>query len=197
MIDALGQCCYYQRDAWGQVTAFTDEKGGVQRLTYNARGQVSSAQDCSGKTTQYRYDEAYRLAEETDAAGESTHYEYSPAGRLVKVLRAEGHVTSLSWTPQGQPESYREGFSNPVRWQYDAAGNQLETSQSGQALKHNQQHQLRQKACVYDVYGRLIQGLFLCLQFNYCYIRKNPLHLSLFFYKELEVIILLVDEHSD
>ncbi|EOV6169530.1 TPA: RHS repeat protein [Citrobacter freundii] len=168
MIDALGQCCYYQRDAWGQVMAFTDEKGGVQRLTYNARGQVSSAQDCSGKTTQYRYDEAYRLAEETDAAGESTHYEYSPAGRLVKVLRAEGHVTSLSWTPQGQPESYREGFSIPVRWQYDAAGNQLEASQSGQALKHNQQHQLRQKACVYDVYGRLIQGLFLCLQFYYC-----------------------------
>ncbi|MBD9992745.1 RHS repeat protein [Citrobacter freundii] len=84
--------------------------------------QVSSAQDCSGKTTQYRYDEAYRLAEETDAAGESTHYEYSPAGRLVKVLRAEGHVTSLSWTPQGQPESYREGFSNPVRWQYDRCG---------------------------------------------------------------------------
>ena len=122
MIDALGQCCYYQRDAWGQVTAFTDEKGGVQRLTNNARGQVSSAQDCSGKTTQYRYDEAYRLAEETDAAGESTHYEYSPAGRLVKVLRAEGHVTSLSWTPQGQPESYREGFSNPVRWQYDRCG---------------------------------------------------------------------------
>ncbi|EJF20647.1 hypothetical protein WYG_4398, partial [Citrobacter sp. A1] len=40
-------------------------------------------------------------------------------------------------------------------------------------------------------------GLFLCLQFNYCYIRKNPLHLSLFLYKELEVIILLVDEHSD
>ncbi|HFT8206671.1 TPA: hypothetical protein ACGR97_002634, partial [Citrobacter freundii] len=40
-------------------------------------------------------------------------------------------------------------------------------------------------------------GLFLCLQFNYCYIRKNPLHLSLFFYKEVEVIILLVDEHSD
>ncbi|MBS6113885.1 MAG: RHS repeat protein, partial [Citrobacter freundii] len=66
MIDALGQCCYYQRDARGQVTAFKDEKGGVQRLTYNARGQVSSAQDCSGKTTQYRYDEAYRLAEETD-----------------------------------------------------------------------------------------------------------------------------------
>ena len=122
VIDALGQCCYYQRDARGQVTAFKDEKGGVQRLTYNARGQVSSAQDCSGKTTQYRYDEAYRLAEETDAAGESTHYEYSPAGRLVKVLRAEGHVTSLSWTPQGQPESYREGFSNPVRWQYDRCG---------------------------------------------------------------------------
>ncbi|EHC54502.1 hypothetical protein LTSEGIV_0405, partial [Salmonella enterica subsp. enterica serovar Give str. S5-487] len=40
-------------------------------------------------------------------------------------------------------------------------------------------------------------GLFLCLSFNYCSIRKNPLHFSLFFYKALKVIIPSVNEHSD
>ncbi|MGS0890071.1 hypothetical protein ACFWYI_0018355, partial [Salmonella enterica] len=40
-------------------------------------------------------------------------------------------------------------------------------------------------------------GLFLCLRFNYCSIRKNPLHFSLFFYKALKVIIPSVNEHSD
>ncbi|BED94693.1 RHS repeat-associated core domain-containing protein [Escherichia fergusonii] len=120
--DALGQRCYYHRDTWGQVTALTDEKGGIQRFTYNERGQISQAQDCSGKVTRYRYDKAYRLAEETDAGGESTHYEYSPAGRPVKMLRADNWVASLSWTRKGQPESYRMGHSNPVRWQYDNNG---------------------------------------------------------------------------
>ncbi|MEB7915039.1 RHS repeat domain-containing protein, partial [Citrobacter portucalensis] len=77
-INALGLCCYYRRDEWGQVVEFTDEKGGVQRFSCNVRGQLISVQDCSGKTTQYRYDAAYRLAEEVDAAGESTRYVYSP-----------------------------------------------------------------------------------------------------------------------
>lgn len=121
-INALGLCCYYRRDEWGQVVEFTDEKGGVQRFSCNERGQLISVQDCSGKTTQYRYDAAYRLAEEVDAAGESTRYVYSPAGRLKMVSGAEDWTASLSWTAQGLPESYRVGHNNPVRWQYDACG---------------------------------------------------------------------------
>lgn len=121
-INALGLCCYYRRDEWGQVVEFTDEKGGVQRFSCNERGQLISVQDCSGKTTQYRYDAAYRLAEEVDAAGESTRYVYSPAGRLKTVSGAEDWTASLSWTAQGLPESYRVGHNNPVRWQYDACG---------------------------------------------------------------------------
>ncbi|MFU0912327.1 glycohydrolase toxin TNT-related protein [Kluyvera intermedia] len=121
-IDALGQCCYYRRDEWGQVTEFTDEKGGVQRFNCNDRGQLLSVQDCSGKTTQYRYDVAYRLAEEVDAVGESTHYDYSAAGRIRTISGAEGWKASLSWTAQGQPESYRVGHNSPVRWQYDGNG---------------------------------------------------------------------------
>lgn len=121
-INALGQCCYYRRDEWGQVTEFTDEKGGVKRFSCNERGQLINVQDCSGKTTQYRYDEAYRLAEEVDASGESTRYEYTPAGRLKTVSGADGWSASLSWTAQGLPESYRVGHNSPVRWQYDASG---------------------------------------------------------------------------
>lgn len=40
-------------------------------------------------------------------------------------------------------------------------------------------------------------GLFLSMSFNYCSIRKNPLHFSLFFCKALKVIIPSVNEHSD
>lgn len=38
------------------------------------------------------------------------------------MLRADNWVASLSWTRKGQPESYRMGHSNPVRWQYDNNG---------------------------------------------------------------------------
>ncbi len=41
-------------------------------------------------------------------------------------------------------------------------------------------------------------GLFLCLRFNYCSIRKNPLHFSLFFCKALkdEVIARIAVKHN-
>ncbi|HGY5964420.1 TPA: type IV secretion protein Rhs, partial [Citrobacter freundii] len=101
--------------------------------------------------------EIYRQ-EESMRPAEAWHWQYDSRHNLLSETQiCDYRYQGYSYDEADHILRQDTSFRGSSHWQYDAAGNQLETSQSGQALKHNQQHQLRQKACVYDVYGRLIQ----------------------------------------
>ncbi|MBY3718729.1 RHS repeat domain-containing protein [Escherichia coli] len=84
-----------------------------------------------------QYDSRHNLLSETQIYDYSYQgYSYDDADHVLR------HETPLRGSRQCQ---------------YDAAGNLLEPSQAGGALKYNRQPLCRQKACEYDVYGRLVQ----------------------------------------
>lgn len=89
---------------------------------------------------------------------EAWHWQYDSRHNLLSETQiCDYRYQGYSYDEADHILRQDTSFRGSSHRQYDAAGNQLEASQSGQTLKHNQQYQLRRKACVYDVYGRLVQ----------------------------------------
>ncbi|PZR01985.1 MAG: type IV secretion protein Rhs, partial [Archangium gephyra] len=123
----------------------------------NLHREISRTQGGS-LTMRTRYDrlgrperrEIYRQ-EESMRPAEAWHWQYDSRHNLLSETQiCDYRYQGYSYDEADHILRQDTSFRGSSHWQYDAAGNQLETSQSGQALKHNQQHQLRQKACVYD-----------------------------------------------
>lgn len=126
--DELGQISRYERDGFGQVTAYINPLGGISRFSWNERGQLTSAQDCSGHTTQYAYDEHYRQVSMTDAAGETRHYEYDAAGRILQVTSAEARTEHALWDEKGRLVGLKAADGTLREYGYDPATGQLRFS---------------------------------------------------------------------
>ncbi|AVF37585.1 RHS repeat-associated core domain-containing protein [Rahnella sikkimica] len=126
--DELGHISRYERDEFGQVTAYINPLDGISRFLWNERGQLTQAQDCSGHTTLYTYDEHYRQVSVTDATGESRHYAYDAAGRILRVTSAEERTEHALWDEKGQLVGLKAADGTLREYGYDRVTGQLSFS---------------------------------------------------------------------
>ncbi|MFU2318849.1 RHS repeat-associated core domain-containing protein [Rahnella sp. PCH160] len=126
--DELRHISRYERDEFGQVTAYINPLDGISRFLWNERGQLTQAQDCSGHTTLYTYDEHYRQVSVTDATGESRHYEYDAAGRILRVTSAEERTEHAIWDEKGQLVGLKAADGTLREYGYDRVTGQLSFS---------------------------------------------------------------------
>lgn len=103
-----GSAEYYEYDAFGNETKFTDALGGEWINEYDAAGQKRKSINPMGVDTVYTYDLRGNLIEER-SAGKSIRYSYDVAGRLTEIIDAAGVATSFSYDNNGNLLSRKIG----------------------------------------------------------------------------------------
>ena len=118
VVMADGSAEYYEYDAFGNETKFTEALGGEWINEYDAAGQKIKSINPMGVDTVYTYDLRGNLIEER-SAGKSIRYSYDAAGRLTEIIDAAGVATSFSYDNNGNLLSRKVGDVEKS-FEYDA-----------------------------------------------------------------------------
>ena len=148
----------YTLDANGNVTqtAYTDERGAVEQLVFNASGYPNSVVFASGTAVQeslsYSVDPVSNQVDSvTDALGRVTTYSYDALGNTTSTTRLSGTSGAVTTTVQydqtySHPTLITDALNNQYQLGYDSAGNLV---QATDPLNHSVQFG-------HDSQGRLI-----------------------------------------
>ncbi|MCP4107562.1 MAG: PKD domain-containing protein, partial [Desulfobacteraceae bacterium] len=118
-------------DAFGNITATTDENGVKTECSYDEAGRnnvIRQFHNDQVLETFYTYDDNSKLKTVIDANIHTTTYEYDDLNRRVKTIFHDGSYTEVSYNSQGLKEhEYAQALPDQTeriitRYEYDAAG---------------------------------------------------------------------------
>lgn len=139
--DGRGNQTQYAYNSLGMLTAVTDPLWNVTQYWYDPNGNKVALIGANNLTTGYRYDELNRLTAETDSLGQTTQSDYDPAGNLKQQLDRRGTVWGYQYNPDNSLQSLNltgtDGSVYTKTYQYDAAGNTIQVSDSNGSIIYN------------------------------------------------------------
>ena len=159
--DPLNYSQNFNYNAVGNRTVFADARGNVTTYNYNQLGWLTGVVDPLTHATEYRYDpngnqvislsatslqttqqydELNRLVERVDSTQTLTKYSYDLAGNLSKMVDPRGTDYVYQYYPNNLLERVdltgADGTSYWAAYTYDAAGNRLQVSDSGNTINY-------------------------------------------------------------
>ncbi|MBL8611559.1 MAG: hypothetical protein JNL38_29715, partial [Myxococcales bacterium] len=107
MLDARGEATTFAY-ASGKLTAITDPRGRVTRLTIDGLGDLRAIEEPDGATTTFEYAQ-HRMVKKTSPKGDVTTYTYAADGTLASSTKPAGETYTYS-PALTQPSSKQNGF---------------------------------------------------------------------------------------
>jgi len=104
----------------GQLTAQTNELGGITRYTYDHANRLLSV-ITPQTATHYEYDEAGQLIRQTDSSGTIQTMQYNELGELVTQTGQNGTMT-YEYDEIGHKTAERDALNHVSTWRYDENG---------------------------------------------------------------------------
>ncbi|WP_137940420.1 RHS repeat protein, partial [Chitinivorax sp. B] len=150
-------------DAAGQKVASIDALGNTVQFQYDEVGRQIGSVDARRFRSWHRYDGLGNLVEEVNGGGDRTQYEYDTLGRRTALIDGLGRRTQQTWSGD------RLLAKGALRFDYDAVGNRIATTQHGVRTVQdydglgrviathtwvNGEERIERRA--YDVYGNLV-----------------------------------------
>ena len=118
---------FYEYDAMGRVTKYTNEEGYSTFTEYDENGNIIKLTDTEGNVVTNQYDEVNALILTTNAIDVDTQYTYDSVGNLVKTIE------NLNTTREGKTENVYDNLgriinstdaeSGTAKYEYDRLGN--------------------------------------------------------------------------
>ncbi|MCL1960666.1 MAG: DUF6531 domain-containing protein, partial [Desulfovibrionaceae bacterium] len=122
-IDELGGRLTRELDAFGNLTALTDEAARVTRYTLDTRGLPVLITGPDGASTRIAYDpQLGKIAQITGADGAITRHRYDARGNRIETVDALGHSTAYQYDERGLPTVITDALGRSVRLDYNSAG---------------------------------------------------------------------------
>lgn len=134
--DAAGNKTRLERNPAGAVTAVSPSNGPKVVYEYDVLGRLTRAdnQDCP---IEREYDALGRIVRERQGRHEVTS-EYDVAGNRCRRKSSLGHETVFEWDENSQLAVLWQDDLDPIRFEYDAAGNEISRSiQGGVRITHD------------------------------------------------------------
>ena len=126
--DANGKLSYYNYNAFGQITVYTDKLGNKTTSEYDARGNLLQLTDANGNTHKFGYDRNDRLIKETLPLGQVTEYSYDAADNQTQRIDPNGNRSvytydSTNWLTEIKYYSSDAQLVRSTTLTWDAAHN--------------------------------------------------------------------------
>ena len=137
----------FGRDAFGNLTDWTDRGGFHWTATYNSRGEPLTMTNAAGGSTTLSYDPKGNLISSTDNAGHPTSFEYDVLNRLTRVTLGDGSHRQFAYNNIDQIVTLTDEAGKVWSLAYDPNG-RLGTA-TNPLLEH--------EGFLYDSRDRLIQ----------------------------------------
>ncbi len=134
--DAAGNKTHFQRNPFGAVTAVLPSNGAKVVYEYDLRGLLIKADngDCP---IEREYDVLGRIVREQQGRHEVVS-EYDEAGNRCRRKSSLGHETVFEWDENSQLAVLWQDDLAPIRFEYDAAGNEISRSiRDGVRITHD------------------------------------------------------------
>ena len=120
----------YDRDAFGQMTRFSNRRGQEIEVTYNAKGQADTKTDTTtGAVYMATYDAKDRLQTATSPLGTNT-FSYNDLDQLTSATYPNGHGVTYLYGPSGERTRMTTDDGLIINYSYDSAG-RLEVIRDG------------------------------------------------------------------
>ncbi|WP_439625042.1 RHS repeat-associated core domain-containing protein [Gemmata sp.] len=114
-----------ERDAAGQVTARTDERGYTTRSAYDGDGHLTRVSLPDGGSQSFVYDPAFgQVLAAADSYGRTTRYAYDARGNLLSVTDPLHHTTTYTYLAgafAGLVETVTDARQNTTTYEYGTA----------------------------------------------------------------------------
>jgi RHS repeat-associated protein len=134
--DAAGNKTRFERNPSGAVTAVIPSNGSKVLYEYDLRGLLTKADngDCP---IEREYDALGRIVRERQGRHEVVS-EYDAAGNRCRRKSSLGHETVFEWDDNSQLAVLWQDDLAPIRFEYDAAGNEISRSiRDGVRITHD------------------------------------------------------------
>jgi YD repeat-containing protein len=115
----------FQRDASGEILAYTDALGNTLRAERDGGGRILREFDALGAGTEHRYDARGRLVETIDPLGQSVRYERDDRGNVLGVFDDLGPVVTSIYDARGLVTEAVMPNGGVTRMSYDGLGNRV------------------------------------------------------------------------
>jgi YD repeat-containing protein len=122
------------RDAFANVTSYSDAASEVWTFTYDGQGRPLTVTSPASVTSAFTYDANSNLATVTDGAGNVTTTTYDSLYRLVQVDAPGGVVSAFSYDANNNVVSATDGAGNVTTSTYDALDRPVEVTDPAAGL---------------------------------------------------------------
>ncbi len=124
--NALNQMTIWGYDANRVVSAYTDEKGSITRLSHDSKANRLTRTDPVNALTRWTYEPVFnKPTSRTDALGRVTSYQYDAKGNLIRITDPNGGVTISTYDAFGNVLTVTDPVGAVTTFTYDAHGNVL------------------------------------------------------------------------
>jgi RHS repeat-associated protein len=150
-------------------TTKRDSQNNTWTFNYNDNGNIIKTTDPLGRTEQSTLDAKLNVTQFTDKNGRTINYTYDERGNQLTVTDALNNVRTMTYEPVfNRPLTVRDAAGNTTRFEYDARGNLIKTTNAlGQATQfdYDAKGQLTKTtnalgkvyAYSYDAFGNVIR----------------------------------------
>ncbi|MGD8401985.1 MAG: hypothetical protein PVH64_13835 [Bacillota bacterium] len=138
--DGRGNTTKYAYNSLGWVTQTTDPLGQKTQSSYDPNGNKVKVITPNNLVLQNHYDGLNRLVEQLDSLSQSN---YDAAGNRKQMIDRRGTTWVYQYYPDNRLKRLNltgsDGSSYYVEYSYDAAGNRMKTTDSGNTVLYNYQ----------------------------------------------------------